>query len=702
MGGVRASFRLRLALFQYYFLASVSLPFFGTMTSSSVVLSSLPPIFILPTHLTSEEQYEIEEELAELGGQLTYDPKEARIFLARITQKKRANFDLRARGIWTKDFAIDMDEPPRKRQKMSERDEDDHRAHSETLTYQEMELKGDLPTEDHDLQKSSYFDPESQIIVLKIPWLDDCLKQRSLVSFKDYTTYQATIVPKPEGETLPNPLPNAQTYIKATPSLTEQTSFLDTNALVGTTVITSLGRAKIEASASSAPASRSFNNTRARRRFNRSSPSFPAFTHPPKPPKLHRTTTSEFENLDSRSLPEPPQWVREHNMYACLRNTPASPCNSAFLKQLYKIKECRILTLDEIGVRAYSTAIASIAAYPYILQSHGEVSRLPGCENKIAALWSEWHDSALTDDSRSLEVAQQLDADEDLQHVRLFYEIWGVGAETARKFYYTHHWRDIDDVVEHGWDSLNRVQQIGVKFYDEFQAKIPRGEVESISGTILRHARLCRDIPERKWTTEEDVVLAIVGGYRRGKELCGDVDVILSHRDESVTRDLAVDIVGSLESEGWITHTLSLDTSSSDRGQKTLPYRGERKGTGFDTLDKALCVWQDPSFSSEEQAKNPNVHRRVDIIVSPWRTVGCAVLGWSGATTFERDIRRWCKREKRWKFDSSGIRDRATGLVVDLESPMKEEDGDSWLDREKRLMEGLGIGWREPTERCTG
>jgi DNA polymerase IV len=674
--------------------------------ASSDLLASLPPIFILPTHLTSEEQYEIEDKLAELGGQLTYDPKEARIFLGRITQKKRANFDLRARDIWTEELITEVTEPPRKRQKISKSNETHRRSGSEITSDQEPDTKADVTKSsspgarvERDVEEPPPLDFKHQVMVLKLPWLDECLKQRCLVPFKDYTTYQAKIIAKPEGEKSPQPLPEAQAYIKATLPLIKQTSFLNTNAHVGTTLTTVVNRAKAEASAPSTPSSRTFNNPHARRRFNQSSP---PLTHPTKPPKLHRTTTSEFENLDSRSLPESPQWVRDHNMYACLRSTPSQPPNEAFLRQLYKIKESRILILDEIGVRAYSTAIASIAAYPYVLQSQGEVSRLPGCENKITALWYEWHDSAFVDDERTIEVVQQLDADEDLKHLRLFFEIWGVGAETARKFYFNNGWKDIDDVVEYGWGTLNRVQQIGVKFYDEFQIKIPRSEVKGISDTILRHARLCRDIPEGKWGTDEDIVIVIVGGYRRGKELCGDVDVIVSHRDEAVTRDLVVDVVGSLETESWITHTLTLNTTSSDRGQQTLPYRGEAKGSGFDTLDKALCVWQDPEFDADAHEKNPNIHRRVDIIVSPWRTVGCAVLGWSGATTFERDIRRWCKREKGWKFDSSGVRDRATGLVVDLESPRKEGDGDSWLDRERRLMEGLGIGWREPTERCTG
>ena len=270
------------------------------------------------------------------------------------------------------------------------------------------------------------------------------------------------------------------------------------------------------------------------------------------------------------------------------------------------------------------------------------------------------------------------------------------------------------------------MQQIGVKFYDEFLVGIPRGEVEGIAETVRKHARKAAGVEEGEETKERDVVCVVVGGYRRGKEESGDVDVILSHREEKVTKNLVVDVVRSLEEEGWITHTLTLQTTTSDRDQQTLPFntKGHQPfhGGGFDSLDKALCVWQDPTYSShdangEENKKNPNIHRRVDIILSPWRTVGCAILGWSGGTTFQRDIRRFASHERGWKFDSSGVRERGGGVVVDLENPKEryfvDKEGvkkerqewewkDDWKDRERRVMEGLGIGWRDAPDRCTG
>lgn len=254
--------------------------------------------------------------------------------------------------------------------------------------------------------------------------------------------------------------------------------------------------------------------------------------------------------------------------------------------------------------------------------------------------------------------------------------------------------------MEYGWQSLSRVQQIGVKFYDDFQQKISQPEVEDIAKQILAHAQ----------GIDADFEICIVGGYRRGKRESGDIDVILSHRDESKTKYMIEELVLRLEQSALITHTLSLWTNNSERGQLPVAWRGEGtgRGSGFDTVDKSMVVWQD-----KKRFNNAAPHRRVDVIISPWKTVGCALLGWSGGITLQRDLRQYCKQEMGLKFDSSGIRNRSNGQWVDLEGPCVTvgEGGSESRNRgpardmetaEKRVFEGLGLPWRPPTERCTG
>lgn len=706
-------------------------------------LSSAPPIFVLSSHLRPEELHETEDLIYQSGGKLTYDAKEARLFIGRIAQKKRAAFDLRTKGVWTEEEAT-----------LPEPDHSSARDDEASLEEEEGSSRKKIKLSDHSLRskgrnsntvaaspsspQSFWPDLSNHLLVLKLAWLDACRKEGVLVSYKPYTVYRAKIIPRPDGEVTPKTSPSSHTKYISVSSLPPRPS-----------ASSIIERAKADAATLPTP----------RRRWGDHQSNTASSSSHLKPPKLLRKTTSEMEYEESHPLPPLPAWATGPNaLYACCRSTPMTPANEAFIAQLLKIKEARLLRLDDIGVRAYSTSIASISAYPHVIEHAAEITRLPGCEQKIAALWREWHDSAEADSERYIQVVKDLDAEPDIQVLRLFWNIWGVGPETARKFYFEHGWRELDDVVEFGWHQLTRVQQIGVKYYDEFQQKIPRAEVEAIRDVILRHARAVLNVSAEQFGGSGDVECIIVGGYRRGKASSGDVDVVLSHRDERKTHDLVIEVVRSLEDEGWITHTLTLHTTTSDRGQATLPFRGVgHHGHGFDTLDKALCVWQDPHFAgpdptttttitdseSPAAAKNPNIHRRVDIIISPWRTVGCAVLGWSGGTTFQRDIRRFVSKRHALKFDSSGVRSRVNGVVLDLEAPRprnlraqgrddkdnsKEgdtdavewlmrrggkpgdkgageqdwDDADTWQDRERRVMDGLGIGFRPPEERCTG
>jgi DNA polymerase IV len=662
--------------------------------TSSLSLSDCPPIFVLPTHLSLDALHEAEESLIELGAHLTYDVSEATLVLGRVGQKKRAALELRSRGVWTDDEEQDGSREPSTPEPetgsvVKKRRLDKNGASARIQIEEEVSLNTEDESGEDGVREPaarlkrpqmSVPIPESHtstvsdlkesarggaVRVARLDWLAQCVETQSILPIDPFVVYRGWKVEKPA--------------TKRDKDTVNSQAILD--------------RAKQDAAFKVPLPPVAVSVSRHRHGDG-------GLTSSRRPPKLYRQTTSE--NEEAEALPPPPDWVRDNVVYACMRSSFLNSPNEEFINQLKKIRTIRELNLDEIGVRAYSTAIAAIAAYPHEIRRGSQIIALPGCDHKIANLFTEFKAS----ESGTLSDASALDTDPDLKTLNEFSEIWGVGAKTARDFYYARQWRDLDDIVEHGWNSLSRVQQIGVKYYDEFLLPIPRSEAEFIARTVTKHANAVRPTATYDGRGVECV---IVGSYRRGKQTSHDVDLILSHRDEAVTHNLIVDVVASLEKEGWITHTLALHMTTSLRDQQTLPYRGEQDDKNhFDSLDKALVVWQDPtpppasdsatSTQTEDgKIKNENLHRRVDIIISPWRTVGCAVLGWSGDTTFERDLRRYAKKSRGWKFDSSGVRERTTGgQVIDL-----EHGGETWQERERMVMEGLGVGWRPAEERCT-
>ncbi|KAI5271282.1 Nucleotidyltransferase [Aureobasidium subglaciale] len=654
------------------------------MPKSTLQLSSLPPIFLSESHLDTCELHELEDDVAEAGGVLSYDLNEAGIVLTKAERKRRIQLDLRDKKCYTEEVEIVKDTGVsdvvsrnttghgNKKLRLSRSDESGEDGKTDLVEYDDS-IESDTEDESNPTKRKHRTSEAKQnsnhgyfsnpyIKVLRLKWFFDSRKEGTILPIEPYLLYQGRRIEKPDNLKTPN----------------KDSSFIaQTN-----TPQSILERARADADDNpSSPAQQ-----RSSRKFgqiggSRTSAPFQPTTHAKRAQLLHQTT-SEHDSGQSSDLPEMPPWVQNEVKYACQRATPADPPNAEFIAQLDKIKMARLLTGDEIGVRAYSTSIAAIAAYPYKLSSAREIMHLPGCDAKIANLFVEFANYG------KIAEAEEAENNDELKVVKLFYNIWGVGATTARDYYKEKGWRDLDDVVEFGWSTLSRVQQIGVKYYDEFLLSIPRSEVEDIAAIIHKHAVKVRD--------------QVVGGYRRGKENCGDVDIILSHPDEDKTLNMVTDVVASLEEEGWITHTLLITTKTSDRKQETLPLNSASSHAhgGFDSLDKALVVWQNPKHDlspTDTRKKNSNPHRRVDIIIAPWKTVGCAVMGWSGGTTFQRDLRRYVRQTYNYKFDSSGVRDRRTGAVVDVDGKAHTME-----ETEKNVFGVLGLEYREPWERCTG
>ena len=693
--------------------------------NSSTLFSDLPIVYVIPTHLSVEELQAVEEQLTDGGARLTYDPTEARLLIGAISSNRRAKFELQSRHITTEE--INRVHAPRsqilsdgetegrstKRRRLSQtldssssnqRNEDGQKPIelSETSemvsntppsslgnTLLHSQTPQSTPSKKNKVIRSASPDSCNDVVrVIKLQWLQDAAQAPEPPTLDDYTIYLGIIAKEAKLETPKNGLPVSISDLGST----HRTS----PALDKDVFRVAVQKAQSDHSTRSSGSKRDFLKHAMKSRFQ--GRSYVSSTQQQsqgtvnRPSLLHETTS---EHDASPEPPAMPRWVRENKIYACERLTPQQSPNKGFIDLLKRIRFARILLLDEIAVRAYSTSIASISAYPVALTSCREILGLPGCNEKIAELFREYRGSG------SLTAVEDINSDESLKVLELFYNIWGVGATTAREWYFDRGWRNLDDVVENGWESLTRVQKLGVKFYDDFLLRIPRSEVEYIASVITYYARKIID---------DGIESIIVGGYRRGNPGSGDVDVILTHRDEAKTKNLIEPLNLALEHAGWITHILAQHETNSMRGQETLPYiSAHKKGGGFDTLDKTFLVWQDPLWPTKAQdlendpdAKNPNPHRRVDIIVSPWKTIGCAVCGWTSGTTFQRDLRRYAKHRKGWKFDSSGVRARGNGQWIDLEKGTNGERAETWQEAERRVFEGFGLEWREPTERCTG
>jgi len=169
-------------------------------------------------------------------------------------------------------------------------------------------------------------------------------------------------------------------------------------------------------------------------------------------------------------------------------------------------------------------------------------------------------------------------------------------------------------------------------------------------------------------TIEPGCVSTIVGGYRRGKPTSNDIDIVFTHPNNASAKGLCARLVKRLRSAGLVKYVLHLSSFHEYDALRTAQW---------DSLEKALTVYR----------SHNGLHRRVDLICAIPQTYWTAVIGWTGGTMFERDLRLAAKSIG-LKFDSSGITRRRDSQLF-------------YPHSEKEVFDIIGLPWVDPTLRNT-
>lgn len=112
--------------------------------------------------------------------------------------------------------------------------------------------------------------------------------------------------------------------------------------------------------------------------------------------------------------------------FACERFSPLTSQNEGIIRALDLLRLARTLQDDLVGVRAYSTAIASLKAYEQRISAASEIRGLEGLGPKLISMVQEFLNTG------SIEEVSTTWADVNLRTLLLFWRIHGVGASTAR------------------------------------------------------------------------------------------------------------------------------------------------------------------------------------------------------------------------------------------------------------------------------
>lgn len=256
-------------------------------------------------------------------------PRESRTLTLHrtVSQKPRAQFELRKLNLCAEQAAApSQDEvsvtPRAKRRKISHTGDHGLRSDTDTGSDDRPAISGGETTSTTTVKS----DARTRKVV-RLAWLQDSMSKGSVLDYRDYLIFEAL-------------------KTQSTPGKEPE---------LGAPISLDLLRRAREMASSSQGSTHSQVPLRQRREGD----------HHHMTPKLVPHSTIDEEII--ANIPPVPAYLR--TSYSCQRSTFIYPPNEEFIEKLKEVRELRAMTGDSVGVRAYSSAIASLSAYPHKLQS---------------------------------------------------------------------------------------------------------------------------------------------------------------------------------------------------------------------------------------------------------------------------------------------------------------------------------------------
>jgi DNA polymerase/3'-5' exonuclease PolX len=223
-------------------------------------------------------------------------------------------------------------------------------------------------------------------------------------------------------------------------------------------------------------------------------------------------------------------------------------------------------TNDQHRARMYNSASILIKKLPFKITSSQQLDGMRGFGDSIKTKVDEFLATGTSAKFEAMTANPLFLAAEKLT------KIWGVGQAAARTLMQNYNIRSIEDLRQNraAYESLNRNQKLGLKFYEDLNQRLPRSEVELVQSIVAKTmaglgfattiespplhlpstydksnssrsvvsssvARNCSFDPTTGKTiyTRGSLDLVTCGSYRRGLESSGDVDILICDRSNS-------------------------------------------------------------------------------------------------------------------------------------------------------------------------
>jgi NAD-dependent DNA ligase len=314
---------------------------------------------------------------------------------------------------------------------------------------------------------------------------------------------------------------------------------------------------------------------------------------------------------------------------------PKPPYNEKFASLMGELSSLMAKRGDNIRSRVYKRAEETIMSITTDINSINEIKNKPGIGKTIIEKFEEYLKTG------TLELIER----EKNKPENILSDVYGIGPQKAQELV-KKGITSIELLRECQDEVLNKVQKIGLKYYEDIMEKIPRSEIDEYNNVFQDIFTMNSD-PESKYE--------IVGSYRRGSQSSGDIDVIITSGDSTVY-DKFIDAL--------INNKIIIEVLS--RGKS-----------------KCLVITR--------IGKHPA--RRVDFLYTSKEEYPFAVLYFTGSKSFNTVMRGHALKNG-YSLNEHGI--------SKLSDDKKKVNVEGIFTDEKSIFDFLGLKYKLPNERVDG
>ena len=325
--------------------------------------------------------------------------------------------------------------------------------------------------------------------------------------------------------------------------------------------------------------------------------------------------------------------------------------NEDFIKIMSELQEIMMRQGEPFRAKAYREASEAIMMYNGDITDPKQLEGVRHIGKTIMSKFIEYMDTG------TLAILER----ERTNPLNVLTKVYGVGPKKAKEFI-SKGITTLDDLRKNE-DLLTDGMKIGLKYYDDIEDRIPRSEIDDYN-TLLS------DVFEK--TTPPGSEFQIVGSYRRGAKTSGDIDMIITNKDNNRA-----------------TMYMFIDKLIADKIVIEVLSRGKTKCLAVARLPgkQSSCKQSSGKQSSCKRA------RRVDFMYAPPTEFAFATLYFTGSKAFNT-VQRQRALDLGYTMNEHGFH-----KMVDK---MKGEKVSGVFPDEKAIFDFLGMEYREPNQRIDG